>query len=252
MRRVIIVALALSAAAAALPGAGCRDGGQAHNPQERFVLRMAKLQGQALQDTLRFLLDRPSPEGLYANYLLGNQFYGQATDSSRVKGWNDGDVNALLDSAEVYFGRAVARDSTFIEALVNLGSLWDDRAEQMSSREIRDERLAKAETYYKAALRTDANDEKARCNLGSLYLRQRRTQDALNEFKAVLEHDPQSALAHYNLAILFAEAKIYREALAEWELASKYDPEGDIGDRSRDNVKIVKDLMSAPTPDAVK
>jgi hypothetical protein len=68
------------------------------------------------------------------------------------------------------------------------------------------------------------------------------------EFQKVLEYHPQSALAHYNMAIMFAESKIYREALVEWELASKYDPDGDIGERSRENIKIVKDLMNAPTP----
>ena len=67
----------------------------------------------------------------------------------------------------------------------------------------------------------------------------------------MLEHDPESALAHYNLAIMFAEQKIYREALREWELAAKYDPDGDIGERSRANIQIVKDLMNAPDPPAV-
>ena len=65
----------------------------------------------------------------------------------------------------------------------------------------------------------------------------------MNEYLAVLEHDAHSSLAHYNLAILFATQKIYREALTEFELAVKFDPDGDIGDRSRDNMKIIRDLM---------
>jgi hypothetical protein len=65
----------------------------------------------------------------------------------------------------------------------------------------------------------------------------------------VLEHDPASALAPYNLAIMFAESKMYREALREWELAVKHEPESDIGQRSRENIKIVQDLMNAPDPD---
>ena len=47
---------------------------------------------------------------------------------------------------------------------------------------------------------------------------------------------------------MFAEAKIYREAIREWELAAKYDPDGDIGERSRDNIKIVQDLANAKPP----
>ena len=43
-------------------------------------------------------------------------------------------ARALLDTAEVYFNLAVAQDSTFIEPLVNLGSIWADRAETISNR----------------------------------------------------------------------------------------------------------------------
>ena len=101
---------------------------------------------------------------------------------------------------------------------------------------------------YNLALSVEPTNEKARCNLGSLYLRQRRTADALAEFEKTLEYNPKSALAHYNMAIMFAESKIYREALDEWEMASELDPDGDIGDRSRENINIVKDLMNTPTP----
>lgn len=251
MRRTNVIVWTVCAALVAGLTAGCKDSAP-QTDLERFIQRTSTLKGEALQDTLRSLLGGGGLQTLHANYLLGNTFYAEATYSSQSVGWNDGTVNALLDSAEIYLGRAVAQDSTFVEALVNLGSLWDDRAEQMSSREIRDERLAKAESFYKTALKVSPTDEKARCNLGSLYLRQRRTSDALAEFKTAIANDSQSALAHYNLAIMFAEAKMYREAIVEWELASKYDPQGDIGDRSRDNVKIVHDLMNAPTPDTVK
>jgi tetratricopeptide (TPR) repeat protein len=251
MTIVLMIALAAGAALTVGSLAGCKD----QAPQsdlDRFIARTAQMEGPALQTTMRSIVGGATPDAKFANYVLGNTFYAEATDSSQAAGWNDGKVNALLDSAEVYFNRAVAQDSTFIEALVNLGSLWDDRAQQMSPSEVRDERLANAERFYKSALKTDPSDEKARCNLGALYMRQRRTQDALTEFQTAIANDGQSSLAHYNLAIIFAEAKIYREAIVEWELASKFDPQGDIGDRSRDNIKIVRDLMNAPTPDAVK
>ena len=157
-------------------------------------------------------------------------------------------AQSMLDSAEVYFNLAVAQDSTFIEPMVNLGSIWDDRAETIGNRDQYDERIAEANKFYSMALEVDPSDEKARCNLGSLYLRQRRASDALAEFQKTLEYNPESSLAHYNIAIMFAEAKIYREALNEWGLASKYDPDGDIGERSRATIEIVHDLMNAPTP----
>ncbi len=248
-RKLILVMWALVAMTALL--SGCKEE-VPETPLDKFISRTAILEGQALDDTLHVLARGEAPDNAFANYLLGNRFYAMAGDSARTVGWGDVTVNAWLDSADVYFNTAVAQDSTFLEPMVNLGSLWDDRAEQMGSRQERDGRLANAKRYYLMALDVDPTDEKARCNLGSLYLRQRRVKDAMNEFNTVLEYNEHSALAHYNIAIMFAEEKIYREAIAEWELASKYDPEGDIGQRSRDNVKIVRDLMNAPAVGAVK
>lgn len=230
---------------------GCKDR-VPKSALENFIDRTEILQGDALTDTLQTLAHGGAPYNAFANYLLGNRYYEAATDSAQTVGWSEPAILAMLDSAEVYFGEAVAQDSTFLEPMVNLGSLWDDRAEQMGTRQERDERLAKAKMYYEMALDVDPTDEKAGCNLGSLYLRQRKVKDALAQFNTVLEHNEHSSLAHYNLAIMFAEQKIYREAIIEWELASKYDPDGDIGDRSRDNIKIVEDLMNAPDPGTVQ
>ncbi len=248
-RNSVLVLWALLVLAAIM--AGCKDEAK-ETALDQFIARTSSLEGQALDDTLHALADGGAPYNAFANYLLGNHLYTAAADSARNVGWGDAGVNVLLDNAEVYFNQAIAQDSTFIEPMVNLGSLWDDRAEQMGSRQERDARLASAKRFYEMALAVNPLDEKARCNLGSLYLRQRRVQQALDEFQAVLAQNENSALAHYNMAIMFAEEKIYREALVEWELASKADPDGDIGDRSRDNIKIVRDLMNAPIPGAVK
>ena len=250
MRRNMVLVLGGLLAMSSLL-AGCKET-VPETALDKFISRTSSLEGSALEDTLRALAAGGAPDNAYANYLLGNRFYDTANDSAQAVGWGDTAVNALLDSAEVYFNAAVAQDSTFLEPMVNLGSLWDDRAEQMGSRQERDARLANAKRYYELALAVDPTDEKARCNLGALYLRQRRVKEALVEFETVLAHNERSSLAHYNMAIMFAEEKIYREAIAEWELASKYDPDGDIGNRSRDNIKIVKDLMNAPDPGGAK
>lgn len=259
MRRIRLTLLLATAVGAMLILAGCRDGNGGGGrksaksevpatPLERFAARISVLQGQALEDTLRHLAAGGPPQSAYAGYLLGNQFYRAAGDSAMRRGWKDPLVTAMLDSAEIRFMASIAADSTLLEPMVNLGSLLDDRSEQTTDQVQRQEQTAKAESYYRLALRVDPLDEKARCNLGSLYLRQRKHPLALAEFNQVLANDPRSALAHYNLAIMFAEAKIYREALAEWELAVKYDPDGDVGGRSAENIRIVRDLMNAPEP----
>jgi len=235
-----------------LVGSGCKEAAAPRTDLEVFVEEMGALEGQAQDDSLRALAAGPLPGSKFANYMIGNGFYKAATDSAQLVGWSGGAVNALLDSAETYFTLAVEQDSTFIEAMVNLGSLWDDRADQMGNRQQRNARLAKSEEFYRLALSIDPDDEKARCNLGGLYMRMQQTSKAMAEFKIVLESHPESALAHYNLAIMFAEAEIYREAIHEWETASELDPDGDIGQRSRDNVRIVKELLESPTPAVVQ
>jgi len=251
MRTLATMSILASLLLGLLVSSGCKERVPA-SELDKYLQGTSGLEGQALVDTLQAEIARGGQRAVYANYLLGNHYYGAGSDSAAITGWGGHGALALLDSAEIYLTRAVQADSTFVEAMVNLGSLWDDRSQQMGTRQEMDQRMGKAEMYYRQALRVDPVNEKAHCNLGSLFLRQRKTQQALGEFRSVLDNDPHSALAHYNLAIMFAESKIYREARKEWELASKYDPKGDIGDRSRENIKIVDDLMNSPTPDNLK
>ena len=247
MRTVKWVAALAALALLIGAGVGCKDN-EPQSELDRFSAWATGLEHQAMLDTLRTLAGTDGDKALYADFVLGNWFYQLASDSAAVNGWGEEPAKSLMDSSEVHFMRAVDRDTTFVEALVNLGSIWDDRSQQMAVLDDRKMRMDKAEMYYRKALAVDPADEKARCNLGGLYMRVRKTPEALAEFQTALEYDPESALAHYNLAIMFAEAKIYREAIREWELAVKYDPDGDIGNRSRENIKIVDDLMNAPTP----
>lgn len=241
--------LVLCTAVGLLALIGCKE----EVPQtelDRFVARIGALPGDVQEDSLQAMSEGGGQRAAFATYLLGNRRYAAGADSAMSSSWADPGVIKLLDEAEVYLSSAVAMDSSFVEALVNLGSLWDDRSEVAGPRKERDERVAEAKKFYQLALEVDPANEKARCNLGSLLLRGRKRMEAKEQFAKVLEYNPKSALGHYNMAIMFVDAKIYREALIEWEEAVKCDPEGDIGQRSRDNIKIVKDLMKNPLPDS--
>ncbi|PID80598.1 hypothetical protein CSB20_06595 [bacterium DOLZORAL124_64_63] len=239
--------MGLLAALALVTLAGCKEEAP-KSELDIFIEHMDNLPAGEQADTLATLAAGTGRPAAWANYILGNRLYAAAADSAVIGGWSTPVVTALLEESEGYLTAAIERDSTFVEALVNLGSLWDDRSEVVGPRAQRDRNLAQAKHFYEKALAINPRDEKARCNLGGLYLRQRKIMEAKQEFTTVLENNPHSALAHYNLAIMFAESKIYREAIAEWELAVKYDPDGDIGQRSSDNIKIVKDLMKTPVP----
>ncbi len=219
---------------------------------EQFQARWRDLPDAQREDTLRVLAAGEGREAALASFTLGNLFYGRATDLAADAGWTNAEAEALLDSAQARLERAVTLDSTFVEAYVNLGSLHDDRAmalppDQEHQAERR-QQLDEAENLYRQALAIAPDDAKARSNLGSLYQRQGRTADALQEFETVLAEHPDDALAHYNLAILFAEERMYREAIAEWEAAADADPDGDVGERSRENIRIVNQLLQTEVP----
>jgi len=212
---------------------------------DAFGLAYEAMPRAEARDALLPLVDDPPPTGAYARYHLGNLYYADATDSAYTAGWNDPFVKARLDSAQRWLEAAVAADSTMVKAFVNLGVLWDDRAEMMTSRAERDERIGRARAMFEAALALDPLDEKARCGLGNLWKRQNKLEQAMQEYLTVLDQNPRSALARYNLGILFATQRIYGEAEREFALAAKYDPDGDIGERSRDNIQIIHDLRTA-------
>jgi tetratricopeptide (TPR) repeat protein len=244
----IIVLLAVLTIA----GSGCRRD-EVAGEMEAFLDQYGELPAEVKQDSLRAVGSRSGRNAVFAHYELGNMFYNAATESAQTSGWNDDLALGLLDSAQFRFEQAVALDSTFVPALVNLGSLWDDKADQVGSgqnaRQLREERLVEARRLYEKALEVDPTDEKAGCNLASLWLKKRQHNLAMDQLRKVLEFHPDSPLAHYNLAIMFAEEKMYREAIVEWEKASAADPEGDIGERSRENIKIVQDLITAKVPE---
>ncbi|MBU1072181.1 tetratricopeptide repeat protein, partial [bacterium] len=188
-----------------------------------------------------------TPEAKYAWYELGNIFYRRATTTELAPGEGSASgTNALLDSALAYFEVASSSDSTFVEPLVNAGLIWDDLSEGRTPEAMA--AVNKATELYTRAIALRPGDEKACCNLGSLYFRRHQYMNALAEFKAALEGNPRSALAHYNLAIMFAESKMYREAIVEWEDAAEFDEEGDIRERSLENIRVIKELMEAEIP----
>ncbi len=252
MKRIAKFAWPLLLAALAVAAAGCRETKVPQSDLDRFVDGIRDLPQPAAMDTLRAIADRGGERATFAQYELGNRYYSAAEDTAKARGWNDAAAKALLDSSETWFLKSVAADSTFVEGWVNLGGVWDTRSDMMAPQKERDARVEQAATMYNHALELRPDDEKARCNLGALYLRQRETEKAKDEFMKVLDRDPKSALGHYHLAVMFAEARIYREAEREWKLAVKYDPDGDVGERSQANLKILDDLQKAPAQPATQ
>jgi tetratricopeptide (TPR) repeat protein len=242
--RIVLSAVLLTAVVFAVTG--CNES-EKMSAVEKVLAEYRAMPVDEQEPALQELAASGPDMAAYGWYGLGNYYYerSQSDEAPRTVGARTGQ-NALLDSAVTYYEKAIAADSTMVEAWVNMGLIWDDISDGTSGHARKAVDLAK--DAYTAAIVLAPTDEKARCNLGALHFRRHMYPEAIEQFNAVLEHDPDSALAHYNMAILFAESRMYREALVEWEAAADSDPDGDIGDRSRDNIKVIEDLMNSEIP----
>jgi len=226
---------------------GCRESVEL-SELELVLADYRKMPVEDQEGALRTFAVTGTPDTKYAWYELGNLYYKRSTGEEMAPGEGSlSGANALLDSALVFFGKAADMDTAFVEAIVNAGLVWDDICDGRTP-EAR-QAMTKATDHYKRAIALRPDDEKARCNLGSLYFRKRQYEPALEQFRAVLDAHPESALAHFNLAIMFAESKIYREAITEWELAAKYDKDGEIHERATENIRVMRELMEAKIPE---
>ncbi|PIQ99608.1 MAG: hypothetical protein COV66_10670 [Nitrospinae bacterium CG11_big_fil_rev_8_21_14_0_20_45_15] len=86
--------------------------------------------------------------------------------------------------------------------------------------EARDEFIA----INKKLLRLDPNNLQAHLDLGWLYKKNDRLQDAVVEFKEVLRIDPDSAQTHFDLAQTYKKLGLLQEAAVEFKEALRIDP----------------------------
>jgi tetratricopeptide (TPR) repeat protein len=77
---------------------------------------------------------------------------------------------------------------------------------------------------FQAILELDAKDTDARTNLGILYQRQNRWEEAGQSYKAVLEVEPGNFTARFNLALILVRQKKIDDAAVEMEMANSLSP----------------------------
>jgi tetratricopeptide (TPR) repeat protein len=137
-----------------------------------------------------------------------------------------------LDSAIVYYGDAIAADSSFTKAWVNMGLAYDGQKQSEASRRA-----------FEEALKVNPNDVLALCHLGFNYFTHGQADKAMTYYAKALSVDPNSAQAHYNLGLAFADAKLFGEALIEWQKVIEVDPDGELGKTAAENVQLIKTYM---------
>ncbi len=82
-----------------------------------------------------------------------------------------------------------------------------------------------SETLFKRMIDATPNNYMARYNLGNLYSKQNRMDDAISNYMAAIEGEPNYAEAHNNLGGVFLEHKRYDEAIDHYRIAVRVHPE---------------------------
>ncbi|MEO8753537.1 MAG: tetratricopeptide repeat protein [Casimicrobiaceae bacterium] len=108
------------------------------------------------------------------------------------------DVVAALQA----YAHAIAADSAFLDARINLGRLLHGSL-----------RFAEAERVYGDAVKAGASDPVLHFNLGVLYEDMDRAPEAMQAYEAALRADPDMADCHYNLALLCEKLAQPKEAI---------------------------------------
>jgi tetratricopeptide (TPR) repeat protein len=142
------------------------------------------------------------------------------------------------DSAIVWYEEAVALDSTYAKAHVNLGIALENA-----------HRLDEAKSHYERALEIDSTDALARCHLGHYFHARGKVGEAVRCYVRALELHPESAQAHYNLGLAFADTRLFAEAIREWERVIALSPETELGRTAAENLRLMRTYVGE-SPDA--
>jgi len=210
---------------------GCRDDEPAATKQApTLAQRLGAMSIQAQLDTLR-TLERTRPDDATIAFHFGNAYY-EASGSFPVE-QKDRAV-AYYDSAVTAYQRAVAIDSTYSKAYVNMGLTY----EAMGNRPEAHQALEKA-------IEVNPQDVLAYCHLGQYLQSFGNYGEAMKNYRRALAIDPNSAQAHYNLGLAFAEQKVFKEALVEWEKVTALDPNGELGKTAAENVRLLRQYEEA-------
>ncbi len=191
----------------------------------------ADKQTPADKDPLRAALEGKSPAEKIE--LLGQKI--DAGDASKEAFFFLGNAkyeSGDLAGAVAAFKKAVAIDSTFFKAVVNLGLMYDEQ-----------QNFAKAIETFEQATRLEPKNPDSWSHLGNAYYSQNNHAKATELYRKALALDPNSPQALYSMAVAFADAGIFREAVKYWERVAHVDAGGELGKNAAENIDLVKKYL---------
>jgi len=182
-------------------------------------------------DALRTALDGKTPQERidYLNALVDG---GQATKEIYFHLGNAKYEASDLQGAALAFEQAVAMDSTFFKAMVNLGLMYDSL-----------QNYPKAIESFEEAARLEPKNPDVWSHMGNTYYAQSNYPKAMELYKKALQFDPKAAHALYSMGVAFADAGIFREAVSYWKRVAEIDPQGDLGKNASENIELLQKYL---------
>jgi len=179
----------------------------------------SRLDALAPQDQIAYLrsLRGEAPRAV-VDFYLGNAFLALGAS----------------DSAAAFYGEAVAADSAYGKAHVNLGIALENLR-----------RHDQARLHYEKAIAVDSTDVLAYCHLGHYHHAKGELGEAVSLYQRAVAIDPKSAQAHYNLGLAFADTRIFAEAVREWRRVMELKPDEEIGRTSAENVRLIETYLQS-------
>ena len=140
-----------------------------------------------------------------------------------------------IDSALVYYGKAVDSDPGFSRAYVNMGVIYDDRGN-----------INEALANFERAALVNPGDVLAHSHASYIRFLRNDYNSAWRHLSTALASDPDHPQARFYLAIFFWESGMYREALREWERVMELDAGGYLGGRAQENIILLQKELNVP------
>lgn len=104
-------------------------------------------------------------------------------------------------------------------------------------------KFEEAERYYREAIEVDATYPLAQFNLGNLYDEQGRIKEAFDHYKSALALNPNYADAHFNLALLCERTGDALKAVHHWKAYLKLDNSGQWAEIARRQLERLRQVV---------
>jgi cytochrome c-type biogenesis protein CcmH/NrfG len=182
-------------------------------------------------DPLHAQLEGKSPQEKI-DALNGIVDAGQATKEVWFQLGNAKFESGDTAGAATAFEKAVAMDSTYFKAVVNLGLMYDEQ-----------QNFSKAIETFEQAGRLEPNNPDVWSHMGNTYTTQGNYAKASELYRKALKLDPNAVHALYSMGVAFADAGIFREAVHYWTRVTELDPKGELGKNASENVELVKKYL---------